>query len=106
MDGIAVTEEWVYYHAITSHMLYRVPVGLVVDPSVDADELAASVEAVTPTGPHDGMLAGPGAEIYVTSIQSNGIGRVDPDGTFEMVVSDPELHWPDSLALHPMVRCT
>jgi sugar lactone lactonase YvrE len=98
-DGIALSPdgEWIYYQALTGRTLYRVSTAVLRDPKISKDELARAVQVVGTPGPADGLEA-TDAGILHTSLETNAIDLVRPDGTTKTLVQDPRLAWPDSLA--------
>ena len=50
-------------------------------------------------GASDGLESDAEGRVYVTNYETNAITRRKPDGTFETLVSDPTLLWPDTLSL-------
>jgi sugar lactone lactonase YvrE len=106
-DGIALSPDGshLYYHALTGRSLYRIPADILCDASASEEQVAGAVEFVCDTGPCDGMIFGPEGTLYVTLLDFSGVGAVDPvTGEMEIVVSDPEIRWPDSFTLDPPGR--
>lgn len=102
-DGIALDPERdvLYYQALTGRTLYRVPARCLRDARLDERSAAEEVEAVGKTGPADGLWFSRDGSLYLTAIEENSIKRVRPDGAVEILVRDPRLRWPDSLAEGP-----
>ncbi|MES2571057.1 MAG: L-dopachrome tautomerase-related protein [Verrucomicrobiota bacterium] len=103
-DGIAldVNGEYLYYHALTGHTLYRVKTEHLKNETLSAKELESKVETVTKTPAPDGMLEALDGNVYLTDIEHNAIVRFDPasKGVVRVVV-DKRLQWPDSLSWAP-----
>ncbi|HUV36761.1 MAG TPA: L-dopachrome tautomerase-related protein [Patescibacteria group bacterium] len=101
-DGIALDAAggWLYFQALTSRTLYRVPTAALRDGTLGTDELAGKVERFAVSGVSDGLLFTPGG-IYVSALEEGGIRIVESDGTVRTVVKDPRIIWPDSFARGP-----
>jgi sugar lactone lactonase YvrE len=102
-DGIALSPDnaTLYFHALTGRTLYRVPTASLRDPALTLEELGEKVQKVGDTGPADGMECAPDGTLYLTSLEDHAVKRLLPNGTAEIVVQDPRLQWPDSLAVAP-----
>ncbi|HEY4283534.1 MAG TPA: L-dopachrome tautomerase-related protein [Chthoniobacterales bacterium] len=103
-DVIALdaTNNYLYYHALTGHTLYRIKTDYLKDPNISRNELSSKVENMGTTSAPDGMLESPDGRIYLTAIEQNAIIRFDP-GTrkTETVIEDKRLSWPDTLSWGP-----
>ena len=102
-DGIALSadREYLYYHALTGHTLYRIETRWLRPDAATTDALGAKVETVTQTGPVDGIIFGPDGALYLTALEENAVKRLTLDGRNEIVVQDPRLAWPDTFAVGP-----
>ena len=102
-DGLALTAdgEYLYYQALTGRTLYRIDTLSLRDETLSSPVLGRKVQYVDTTGPADGILFGPGGNLYLTAIQDNAIRHYTPAGSIETVVEDPQLQWPDTMALGP-----
>lgn len=102
-DGIALDSStgYLYYHALTGTTLYRIHTRYLNDFSVPETELAARIEKVAETGAVDGMESDGKGNLYFTALEDNAIKKWQPTGKIVTVVSDPAVHWPDSIALSP-----
>ncbi len=103
-DGIAfdAQNDFVYYHALTGHTLYRIKAAYLRDAKMKARDLAAKIENLGPTPAPDGMLEAPDGSVYLTEIETSGIGRWDP-ATKQVgsVIEDKRLSWPDTMSWGP-----
>lgn len=129
-DGIALTPDghWLYFRPLTGRLLHRVPTRYLRTEEVDRETLAKLVQtlatadirisglpwvAVTAlpkdirkhvkpvdVGACDGMLIGPDGNVLLTSLERDAISAVTDRGV-KIVVADPVLQWPDSLARAP-----
>ena len=108
-DGIAVSADGklVYYCPIASRYLYSVSADALADFKLSDDAVAATIKNVGEKGEVGGLEADAQGRIYLTNGEYNAIRRFDPaaatvdtfNGTFETVVHNRHLVWPDSLAL-------
>jgi hypothetical protein len=102
-DGIAVVENYVYYHACTGRTLYRIEQQLLIDPSLSDKERAAGVEVVSLSGVPDGMvLAGNDkleGTLYMTAVEKDGIDYLTSGNRVLPLISDELLQWPDSMSV-------
>jgi sugar lactone lactonase YvrE len=103
-DGVALDRDHgnLYFHSLTGHKLHRLKLRDLRDSQITDAELSRKVETFENTPAADGMLAGPGAEIYITDLEHNSVVRWNAiTGEMEKVVEDGRLDWPDSMAGGP-----
>ncbi len=108
-DGIAVSADGklVYYCPIASRNLFSVDADLLTDFTQTDATVAASIENLGEKGEVGGLEADAQGRIYLTNAEYNAVRRFDPaagtsttfNGTFETVVHNRHLVWPDSMAL-------
>jgi sugar lactone lactonase YvrE len=100
-DGIAISAdgERLYYCPLASRKLYSVSVNALVDLSMSADQVAATVVDHGDKGASDGLESDAQNRVYVTNYEQNAILRRLPNGSFEPLVNDPRALWPDTLSL-------
>lgn len=102
-DGIAfdAKNNYLYYHALTGHTLYRIKTEYLKDPNVSKSDLESKVETVAETPAPDGMLESADG-IYLTAIELNAIVRFDPTTKkLDTVMADKRLSWPDTMSWGP-----
>lgn len=98
-DGIALSPDGkkVYYTAITGRKLYSLPTDILSN----ADVTDYAIEkAVTYEGEHpacDGIAEDALGTIYFGSFEQLSLIQRKPDGTFNLIVNDDRLGWPDGL---------
>lgn len=82
IDGIAIDpqREHVYYKSLVGRALYRVPVAALLDEALSSEALGERVERVADTEPTDGLEFDAQGNLYLTSIESNAIKVLRPDG--------------------------
>jgi len=103
-DGIAldVKNDYLYYHALTGHTLYRIKTNFLRDESLGEEELESKVENVGQTPAPDGMLEGADGSVYLTDLENNAVARWDPTSKrVERIIEDRRLLWPDTLSWGP-----
>jgi len=103
-DGIALDSknDYLYFHALTGHTLYRIKTEYLKDANVSKRDLESKVEAVTHTPAPDGMLEAPDGSVYLTDIEDNAIVRFDPStNKIDRVIADKRLSWPDTMSWGP-----
>ena len=93
-DGIALDPkgEYLYWQALTGNTLYRIATKALHAPA------AAAVERLGTTCVADGYWMDRRARLWITSPEDNSVKLRHPDGKLEIVVQDPRLRWPDSMA--------
>lgn len=102
-DGLALDRngEFLYYHALTGRILYRIETRWLRDAAVTERTLGTKVESLYETCAADGMGIGPDGYLYLTSIEDDAINLFLSLGKIETVVMDSRLKWPDSIAWGP-----
>lgn len=88
------------YCPLASRRWYSVATDALVDRSLAEDEVAATVIDEGDKGSSgDGMESDDAGRLYVTDGEHNAIHRRLPDGSWETVVHDPRLLWPDTMSV-------
>ncbi|RTQ45884.1 hypothetical protein EJV47_23940 [Hymenobacter gummosus] len=102
-DGIALSHDnqFLYYHALTGHTLYRIPTAALRNPALSEAQLGQQVENLGRTPATDGMEIDQAGNVYITAFEQNALVRRTPDGKIEEVVKDPRLQWPDTYFITP-----
>ena len=103
-DGIAfdLNNDYLYYHALTGHTLYRIKGQYLRDPSLSKRDLESRVDKVAQTPAPDGMIEAPDGSVYLTDIEDSAIARWNPaTGKVCQVIQDKRLSWPDTLSWRP-----
>jgi sugar lactone lactonase YvrE len=101
-DGIAIAADGarIYYCPLASRRWYSVDAAALADRTVsDADVAATVADEGDKGGASDGLETDDQGRLYVTSGEHNAILRRRPDGTFETLVHDPRLLWPDTMSV-------
>jgi sugar lactone lactonase YvrE len=89
-DGIAIAADGsrIYYCPLASRRWYSADAGALADRTVSDADVAATV-----------VDEGDKGRLYLTSGEHNAILRRLPDGSFETLVHDPRLLWPDTMSV-------
>jgi sugar lactone lactonase YvrE len=100
-DGIAISSDGkrLFYCPLCSRRLYSVSTDALADPDLPEERVAATVVDHGDKPAADGMETDSQGRLYVTSYEHNGILRRSPDGTYETLVHDPRILWPDTLSV-------
>ena len=94
--------EWLYYGPMSGTSLYRVRTADLLDTALTDEELSRRVERHGDKVPCGGITIDDAGNIYVTDLSARGVGVIRPDGSYQLLVSDPELlDWPDGFATGP-----
>lgn len=103
VDGIAIDPglEYVYYKPLVGRTLYRVAIAALLDESLTSAALGDVVERVADTEPTDGLEFDARGNLYLTSLESNAIKVLRPDGRIEFVAKSTDFQWPDTFAVSP-----
>jgi sugar lactone lactonase YvrE len=101
-DGIAIAADGsrLYYCPLTSRRWYSVDTDALVDTSRSDDDVAATVvDEGDKGGTSDGLETDASGRLYVTDVEHNAIHCRVPSGSWETVVHDPRLLWPDTMSV-------
>lgn len=102
-DGIALdpAEEYVYYQALSSRTLYRVPAGTLAHPNATDESVGSKVQEVAQSGASDGLMFDQEANLYISALEHNAVKMLTPQGEIKTIVQSPDIVWPDSFASLP-----
>src|SRR4051812_15324716 len=101
-DGIAIAADGsrLYWCPMAGRRWYSVSVDALTDRSLDDDAVAATVTDEGDKGcVSDGLETDDQGRLYVTDGEHDAIHRRLPDGSWETVVHDPRLLWPDTMSV-------
>jgi sugar lactone lactonase YvrE len=102
VNGIALTPEYLYFRPITQTNLFRIPTAVLRDAALTPEQVAAQVETVGEAGIAHGMLADRAGNVYAGDSEKKTLYRYIADQkSFETLVQDERLLWPDSFAIGP-----
>ncbi|MNW98918.1 Major royal jelly protein [compost metagenome] len=102
-DGIALSADGktLYFCPLSSRHLYSVPTALLRDPNVSESQLAAAVQDLGEKGASDGLEADANGAVYAGDYEHNSIRKRLADGSWQTIVHDPRVLWPDTLSIGP-----
>lgn len=101
-DGIALAPDGkrLFYCPLASRHLFSVSVDALVDSALTDEQVAATVVDEGEKGfGSDGLEMDAQGRLYLTNYEHNGIVRRLTNGTYETLVSDPRVLWPDTLCI-------
>ncbi len=103
VDGIALDArgEWLYLSPLNGHTLWRLRVDDLLDPTLDDAALAKRLERFATKPNSGGMAFDDAGNLYLTVIETNTVGRVDPHGHYDEPVVRDDMFWPDGLMKGP-----
>jgi sugar lactone lactonase YvrE len=101
VDGIALSDKWLYFGALSGSSLYRIRFSDIADPSTPEAQIAARVEHVTEKPLSDGLSVDVDGNIYITDVEHNSIFRVDRNGNLRTLITSGQIRWPDALSFGP-----
>jgi sugar lactone lactonase YvrE len=79
--------------------LYRVPTGLLDDPTSTEEEIAAAVELFAETGSTGGTAIAADGTIYLSDTDASTIAAIAADGSVSVIAESPALSWVDAMWL-------
>jgi sugar lactone lactonase YvrE len=101
-DGIAISHDGkrLYYCPLAGRRLYSVSVEALAEPSLpDAEVSKTVVDHGDKGGASDGLESDDKGRLYLSNYEHNAILRRRADGTYEALVHDPRVLWPDTLSV-------
>jgi len=100
-NGLALSPDGkrLYYSPLASRKLYAVSVDALVNESLPDSEVAKTVEDLGENGASSGLESDEQGHVYLTNYEHNAVMRRNADGTFETLVHDSRILWPDTLCL-------
>jgi len=101
-DGIAISNDGkkLFYCPLSGWSLYSVSTDALANPSLTEDKVAKTVKKEGDKGvASDGLESDAKGNLYVTSFDQGAILRRSPDGSYETLVYDPRVLWPDTLSV-------
>jgi sugar lactone lactonase YvrE len=102
-DGIALSPDGktLYFSPLSSRHLFAVPTALLRDAKVSEAQLSAAVKDLGEKGASDGLEADANGAVYAGDYEHNGIRKRLADGSWQTLVHDPRVLWPDTLSVGP-----
>lgn len=103
-DGIAMSPDakTLFYRPLMGHHLYSVSVDALADRSKTDMQVAATVKDLGDLGfASDGLLYEKAPALLLSDYEHNAIHERTNDGKVSVLVQDPRMIWPDTMALGP-----
>ena len=103
IDGIALdpTVTWLYYSAFNSGNLHRIPVSSLINETLTAEQVAATVKKVADITMTDGIYVDAQQRVYLSDVEHSAVVCLNADRKLETVLKDPEFRWPTGFAPSP-----
>jgi len=101
VDGITLSDRWLYYGALSGSNLYRVNLDDLRNSAIPNSQLAARVERYSSKPLSDGLSADNNGTVYVTDIEHNSIFVVGSNREPRTLIQSPQIRWPDALSFGP-----
>ncbi len=101
VDGIALTDEWLYYGAITASGLYRISSRQLANPEISGAQLDAYAERYSNKPISDGLSVDEEGNVYITDIEHGAIFRVAEDRKPRTLIRSQKIRWADALSYGP-----
>lgn len=100
-DGIAISADGsrLFYCPLASRRLFSVDTDALADQDVSDSWVGETVLDHGEKGASDGLETDREGRIYVTNYEQNAVLRRDTTGTYETLVRDERLLWPDTLSI-------
>lgn len=90
--------QWLYFAAVQSHAVYRLPAALLRTPDASDEALAKAIERYADKPAAAAFTLDNKNNLYLGDIESRSIRVIDPEKkNCRAVASDPRLVWPDGL---------
>ncbi|SDG51679.1 Sugar lactone lactonase YvrE [Limimonas halophila] len=99
--AIDPSNTWVYYGAMNGTKVYRVRAADLLDAELSREELAARIQTYGDKPVSDGITIDADGNVYITDLGHNAVGVTRPDGTYDRLIRDDRLLWPDGFAMGP-----
>jgi hypothetical protein len=99
---ISDDDSTVYFGSMHGRTIWRVPASSLASRSLGDRTLAQRLVRHGPKGVSDGISIDSAGNIYVTDVNNNAIGILEPSGHYRLLVRDDKLlTWPDGLTAGP-----
>lgn len=93
--------EWVYFGAMHGTSVHRVRSADLRDFALSDEDLLARIERYGDKPVSDGITIDAAGNVYITDLNGKAIGVTRPDGSYEALVTDEMMVWPDSVSAGP-----
>lgn len=90
--------EWLYFAAVQSRQVHRLPMKLLRRADVTAQAIAEAVESYAVKPPCSSFVMDGKGNLHLGDIEARAIGVIEPvKRTYRVIASDARLLWPDGL---------
>jgi len=101
VDGISLSDKWLYYAALSGSSLYRVSLDDLRNSAISDSQLAAGVERYSSKPLSDGLSINTDGTVYVTDIEHNSVFVIASDRKPRTLLRSQQVRWPDALSFGP-----
>jgi sugar lactone lactonase YvrE len=101
VDGISLSDEWLYFAAISGSSLHRVSLADLRNSNIPNSQLAANVERYSDKPLSDGLSIDIKGTLYVTDVEHNSVYIVGDDREPRTLLQSEKIRWPDALSFGP-----
>jgi sugar lactone lactonase YvrE len=100
-DGIAISSDGasLYYSPLASRRLFSVSTDALLDRNASDAYVADTVRDLGPKPAADGLESDAEGRLYSTAYEQHAVMRRSADGTYQTLLFDPRVLWPDTLSL-------
>jgi len=102
IDGIEISDDqqWLYLAPMTNSRLCRIPMAVVLNPSLSAESFNQSVEDVGQKPMSDGIAIDPKGRVVITDVEHGGIMAFNPESKeLSKLGRSKEIVWPDGIVV-------
>ncbi len=102
IDGIEISEDqhWLYLAPMTNSRLFRVPMEVVLSPSLSPETFNQSVEAVGQKPMSDGIAIDQEGRVVITDVEHGGIMALNPTTRqLSLLGRSKDIAWPDGIVV-------
>jgi sugar lactone lactonase YvrE len=102
IDGIEISEDqkWLYLAPMTNSRLCRIPMAVVLDPSLSPETFARSVEVVGQKPMSDGIAIDPEGRVVITDVEHGAIMALNPTTKkLSELGGSKDIAWPDGIVV-------
>ena len=81
--------------------VYRVPTGVLSDPSLNDTEIASHIEFLGTKPLSDGIELTNAGDLLITDVENGGLAALSPDGELTTLTKSDRVDWADSVTVAP-----
>ncbi len=101
VDGIALSDDWLYFGALNGSALYRIQLDDLRDSSAPDAQLAGRVERYADKPISDGLSIDIEGNVYVTDVEHGAVFRMTEDREPRTLMRSRQIRWADALSFGP-----